>query len=68
MILVLMASFILFPEANVYGLRIYFAAAIPVFVIMYLFFVRGGLPSFAAYPLSALGLAALMHGAFLAVF
>jgi hypothetical protein len=68
MTLVLMASFILFPEANVYGLRIYFAAAIPVFVIMYLFFVRGGLPSFAAYPLSALGLAALMHGAFLAIF
>lgn len=68
MVMVLMASFILFPEANVYGLRIYFAAAIPVFLIMYLLFVRGGLPSFAAWPLSAFGLAALMHGAFLAVF
>ncbi len=68
MVMVLMVSFILFPEANVYGLRIYFAAAIPVFLIMYLFFVRGGLPSFAAWPLSALGLAALAHGAVLAIF
>jgi hypothetical protein len=65
MILILVASFILFPEANLYGLRVYFAATIPVFLIMYIFFVKGGLPSFAAHPLTALGLTALIHGAFL---
>jgi hypothetical protein len=68
MILVLMASFILFPEAGDYGLRTYFAATMPVFLIMYLFFVKGGLPSFAAHPLTALGLTALLHGAFVSFF
>ncbi len=65
MILILMVSFILFPEANVYGLRVYFAATIPVFLIMYVFFVKGGLPPFAAHPLTAIGLTALVHGAIL---
>jgi hypothetical protein len=65
MILTLLASFILFPEAGVYGLRVYFAATIPIFLIMYVFFVKGGLPAFAAHPLTALGLTALIHGAVL---
>ncbi len=63
MILILMMSFILFPEADTYGLRIYFAATIPVFFIMYVFFVKGGLPALAAYPLTVLGITALVHGA-----
>lgn len=65
MMILLLASFILFPEANVYGLRVYFAATLPVLLIMYIFFVKGGLPAFAAHPLTALGLTALVHGALL---
>jgi hypothetical protein len=65
MIMILVSSFILFPEAHVYGLRVYFAATLPVLLIMYVFFVKGGLPAFAAYPLTAMGLTALIHGAIL---
>ncbi len=60
---ILLLSFILFPEMNIYGLRNYFVATIPVLFIMYLFFVKGGLPPIAAYPLSALGFTFLIYGA-----
>lgn len=63
MIITLCLSYILFPEANVWGLRLYFAATIPVLVILYLFFVKGGLPPVAAHPLTALGLTFLLYGA-----
>ena len=65
MMMILISSFILFPEANVYGLRVYFAATLPILLIMYILFVKGGLPAFAAHPLTALGLTALVHGAIL---
>lgn len=65
MMMILISSFVLFPEAHVYGLRVYFAATLPVLLIMYIFFVKGGLPAFAAYPLTAMGLTALIHGAIL---
>ncbi|MCE7887845.1 MAG: hypothetical protein DYH13_10145 [Alphaproteobacteria bacterium PRO2] len=65
MTMILISSFVLFPEAHVYGLRVYFAATLPVLFIMYIFFVKGGLPAFAAYPLTAMGLTALIHGAIL---
>lgn len=65
MIMVLISSFVLFPEAEMYGLRVYFAATLPVLLIMYILFVKGGLPAFAAYPLTAMGLTALVHGAIL---
>lgn len=65
MMMILISSFVLFPEAHVYGLRVYFAATLPVLLIMYVFFVKGGLPAFAAYPLTAMGLTALIHGAIL---
>lgn len=63
MFITLAISYVLFPEANVMGLRIYFVSTIPMLVIMYCFFVKGGLPAAAAHPLSALGLTFLFYGA-----
>ena len=57
------AEAILLPEMNAYGLRLYFVATIPVLIIQYLFFVKGGLPAAAAHVLSALGLSFLFYGA-----
>jgi hypothetical protein len=65
MIFTMLFSYVLFPEASVYGLRIYFAATIPVLFILYFFFVKGGLPPLAAHPLTALGLTFLIYGAVL---
>jgi len=65
MTLTLLISYVLLPEINVLGLhlRTYFAATIPVFFIMYFFFVKEGLPPKAAHPLSAVGLTFLFYGA-----
>ena len=63
MTLLIMFSFILFPEAHIFGLRIYFVSTVPLFVIMYFFFVKGGLPAFLSYPLNSIGFAALLYGA-----
>lgn len=68
MFVTLMLSFFLFPEGTIYGLRIYFAASIPVLLIMYFFFVKGGLPPAAAHPLNAIGLGALVYGAVINIF
>ncbi|MDH5723328.1 MAG: hypothetical protein OEY94_08425 [Alphaproteobacteria bacterium] len=65
MTLTIMLSFLLFPEMEIYGLRIYFALSVPVYIIIYYFFVKGGLPSMVSYPLNFLGLAALLFGALL---
>lgn len=63
MVLTVGVSFVLFPEADIYGMRVYFALSVPVFVIIYLFFVKGGMPPIASYPLNALGFCALLYGA-----
>ncbi len=63
MVMTLLVSFLLFPEANIYGMRIYLGISVPVFVIIYLFFIKGGLPEIASYPLNALGFCALLYGA-----
>ncbi len=63
MMAVLCISYLLFPEADVYGLRMYFAASVPMLVILYVFFIRGGLPPLAAHPLTVLGLTFLFYGA-----
>lgn len=68
MVLTIMISFLLFPEAGIYGLRIYFVSAIPIFVVMYFFFVKGGLPAIASYPLNLIGLGMLLWGALINVF
>jgi hypothetical protein len=65
MIFLMLFSYVLFPEADVFGLRVYFAATIPVLFILYFFFVKGGLPALAAHPLTALGLTFLIYGAVL---
>ena len=63
MVITIALSFFLFPEASVYGLRQYFALSVPVFVIIYYFFIKGGLPPVASYPLNAIGVCALIYGA-----
>ena len=60
---ILFFSFVLIPEANAYGARIYFVASVPIFFVMYFFFIKGSLPPLAAHPLSALGVAFLLYGA-----
>lgn len=68
MIITVAFSFLLFPEAEIYGLRIYLVSAIPVFIVMYFFFVKGGLPALASYPLNFIGLVTLLWGAMINVF
>lgn len=63
MVVTITLSFVLFPEGDMFGLRFYFVLSVPVFVLIYYFFVRGGLPPFAAYPLNALGVCLLLYGA-----
>lgn len=63
MMVTLCLSFVLFPETDIWGLRIFLAATIPMLIVMYLFFVKGGLPALAAHPLTALGLTFLLYGA-----
>jgi hypothetical protein len=59
---------LLFPEADFLNLRFYFFATIPVFVILYFLFVKGGLPPLAAHPLTALGTTFLIYGATINIF
>ncbi len=63
MMILLGMSYILFPEAGMYGLRTYFVASVPILVVLYCFFIRGGLPPLAAHPLTALGATFLIYGA-----
>jgi hypothetical protein len=59
----LMVSYILLPEADLYGLRVLFVSTIPVFFVMYYFFVSHPLPKGIAHFLSALGYTFLLYGA-----
>lgn len=62
MVVTISLSYVLFPEGDMLGLRFYFVLSVPVFVLIYYFFVRGGLPPVAAYPLNALGVCMLIYG------
>jgi len=62
MVVTIGLSFVLFPEASMLGMRFYFVMSVPVFVLIYIFLVRGGLPPVAAYPLNALGVCTLIYG------
>ncbi len=64
MIITIALSYVLFPEADIYGLRVYFILSIPIFVMIYLLFVNAMLPRILSYPLNALGFCALLYGAF----
>ncbi len=68
MVITIAVSYLLFPEGDIYGLRLYFVASIPVLLLTYILFVKGGLPSIAAYPLNALGVCAFLYGAVINVF
>lgn len=63
MVITLMMSYVLFPEVSFLGLRQAFVASLPILVVQYLFFVKGGLHPSMAYPLSAMGLGFLIYGA-----
>lgn len=54
---------VLFPEADIYGMKVYFIETVPIFLFMYFFMVRGEMPKYFAFALSILGLAALFYGA-----
>lgn len=63
MALTAVLSLALFPEWDtVKGVRIFLVATVPVFIIQYLFFVRGGLPPKLAWPLTVAGLVFMIYG------
>lgn len=62
MVLVVVLSFFLFPEGQMYGTRIYLALSIPVFVMIYFVLLKDRLPFLASYPLNAAGFCALVWG------
>lgn len=63
MVVTALLSYVLFPEMA-FGntLRLFMVATIPVFFIQYFFFVRGGLPARAAWPLTLAGLVFMLYG------
>ena len=67
-VLTITLSAVLFPEADIYGLKIYFVVTVPLFILMYIFLVKGAMPSIAAYPLNIIGLAILFYGSLINVF
>lgn len=62
MILIILLSFFLFPEGHMYGMRIYFALSIPVFVMIYYILIKDRLPYLMSYPLNAAGFCAFVWG------
>ena len=63
MIATLLLSFLLFPMGAVgFGLRMFMVATIPIFIVQYFFFIRGGLPARMAWPLTVAGLTFLIYG------
>ena len=63
MVVTIALSFLLFPEADLYGLRVYFILSIPLFVLVYFLLVKDGLYTVFAMPLNVLGFCALLYGA-----
>jgi len=63
MVITVLLSYVLFPEMA-FGntLRLFMVATIPMFFIQYFFFVRGGLPARAAWPLTLAGLVFMLYG------
>lgn len=59
----LLLSFVLLPEVDFMGAKLYLLSSIPMMVVMYFFFVKALLPAGAAHTLNVLGLTALLFGA-----
>lgn len=63
MALTALLSLFLFPEWDaIEGVRVFFVATIPIFIIQYWFFVRGGLPPKLSWPLTVAGLVFMLYG------
>lgn len=63
MILTVMFSFLLLETADLgINLRLFMVASTPIMVVQYYFFVKGGLPARAAWPLTVAGLTFLIYG------
>lgn len=63
MCMTLGASFFLFPEREIGdGIRMLFVSTIPIFFVQYYFFVRGGLPALASWPLTVSGIVLMLYG------
>ena len=63
MIVTLLFSLLLFPMGDFgFGVRLFMIATIPIFLVQYYFFVRGGLPARMAWPLTVAGLTFLIYG------
>lgn len=62
MFLVIVLSFFIFPESEMFGMRIYFALSVPVFLFIYFFLIKDRLPLVASYPLNAAGFCTLVWG------
>ena len=63
MVLTLLISFVLFPMSEVgSGLRLFFVATIPIFIVQYYFFVKGGVPAHMAWPLTVAGITLCVYG------
>lgn len=67
MVVILLASFLLFPPDGQgsqiwYTARLFVAAAIPIHIVQYWFFTRGGLPTSYSAVLGAFALALFLYG------
>ena len=65
MSLILFVSFLMFPEVDMYGARIYCVATIPMMFVMYFFLAKQPFTAGVAHFMSAVGIAALIYGAIL---
>lgn len=63
MSLTLLISYFLFPEAGMYGIRMYIVPTIPMIFVMYYFLAKQPMHASLAHLMSALGITALLFGA-----
>jgi hypothetical protein len=61
----LLFTLFLVPELNVLGLKSYTVASLPIFIVMYLFFVKGVLTPSTAHPLTFIGAVFMLYGCYL---
>ncbi|MCM2344336.1 MAG: hypothetical protein NDJ24_07225 [Alphaproteobacteria bacterium] len=63
MVSTLLISLLLFPMGEFgFAVRLFMVATIPILVVQYFFFVRGGLPPTMAWPLTVAGVTFLTYG------
>lgn len=63
MAVTVLLSLLLFPMGEFgFDARLFMVATLPIFVVQYFFFVRGGLPAHMAWPLTVTGLTLMIYG------